>query len=466
VPERPAAALWLVALALAALALVAPALWNGFPLLQYDTGGYLARWYEGYLVPSRPGAYGLVLAAAALLHFWPVVLAQTALTVWVLALVLRSLGFGARPLVLVVTVAVLSVATTLPWLTAILLTDIFVGLSVLALHLLVFHEELLTRWERGGLVAMTAFAAATHSATLLLIGALALAAAVARRFPGRPVSRRGMQYALAAAAVGVVMTLAANFAVAGRVAWTPGGYGIVFGRMLQDGIVDRYLKDHCREMPLKLCPFRSQLPRDADTFLWGDSVFDRLGRFAGLGDEMRTIVLGSLREYPALQATAAMRAAARQLVQVGSGEGVLATMWHTYGIVERYTPSVVPAMRAARQQRGELRFASINLVHVPVALFAMAMLPLLVILGIRRAALARLGLLAATVTVALLANAVICGALANPHDRYGARLVWIAPLTLALVPFAAGLLPAGAGAASGSIGLSRRRKRDVRLPVS
>ncbi len=26
------------------LLLLAPALWNGFPLLQYDTGGYLARW--------------------------------------------------------------------------------------------------------------------------------------------------------------------------------------------------------------------------------------------------------------------------------------------------------------------------------------------------------------------------------------------------------------------------------------
>ena len=33
--------------------LIGPALWNGFPLLQYDTGGYLARWFEGYLVPSR-----------------------------------------------------------------------------------------------------------------------------------------------------------------------------------------------------------------------------------------------------------------------------------------------------------------------------------------------------------------------------------------------------------------------------
>src|SRR4029077_20133833 len=29
------------------LMLLAPALWNGYPLLQWDTGGYLARWYEG-----------------------------------------------------------------------------------------------------------------------------------------------------------------------------------------------------------------------------------------------------------------------------------------------------------------------------------------------------------------------------------------------------------------------------------
>jgi hypothetical protein len=247
-----------------------------------------------------------------------------------------------------------------------------------------------------------------------------------------------MQYALAAAVLGVVMTLVGNFAIAGRLAWTPGGYAIPFGRMLQDGIVHRYLGDHCPETPLKLCPYRHQLPRDADTFLWGGGVFDRLGRFAGLGDEMRTIVLGSLRDYPALQVATATRAAARQLVHVASGEGVVMTMWHTYGIMERHTPSVVPAMRAARQQRGELHFAALNLVHVPVALFAMALLPVLVVLGIRHAALARLGLLAATLAAALLANAVICGALANPHDRYGARLAWLASLILAFVPLLTG----------------------------
>jgi hypothetical protein len=456
-PTKASTAVRAVVLAAAILVLIAPAFWNGFPVLQYDTGGYLARWYEGYLVPSRPGAYGLVLAATVPLHFWPIVLLQSGLTVWVLVLVLRCLGCGGRPLVLLAIVSVLSLVTTLPWLTAILLTDIFAGLAVLALYLFVFRAELLARYERWGLIALVAFAAAAHSATLALVGALALAAALVWLVAASVVPRRGVQRALAAAALAIVMTLAANFAVAGKVMWTPGGYGILFGRMLEEGIVDRYLAEHCRETPFKLCPFRRQLPHDADTFLWASDIFDRLGRFAGLGEEMRTIVLGSLREYPVQQATAALRATARQLVHVASGEGVLTTMWHTYGIMERYTPSVVPAMRAARQQHGELSFSALNLVHVPTALFALAMLPLLVVAGWRWASLAQFGLLAATLVVAVLANAVICGALANPHDRYGARLVWLAPLVLMLVPIAIGFPRRNAA--------SSALKRDAQSPA-
>src|SRR5689334_24977211 len=83
-----------------ALLLLVPAIWNRFPLLQYDTGGYLARWFEGYLVPSRSTVYGLFLNLLATADFWPAVVVQAALTVWVLALVLRALGFGGRPFVL------------------------------------------------------------------------------------------------------------------------------------------------------------------------------------------------------------------------------------------------------------------------------------------------------------------------------------------------------------------------------
>jgi peptidoglycan/LPS O-acetylase OafA/YrhL len=37
-----------------------------------------------------------------------------------------------------------------------------------------------------------------------------------------------------------------------------------------------------------------------------------------------------------------------------------------------------------------------------------------------------LTLLASTVAFALLGNAFICGVISGPHDRYGARMVWIA----------------------------------------
>jgi hypothetical protein len=36
---------WALAALLSMALLSAPAVWNRFPLLQYDTGGYLARWW-------------------------------------------------------------------------------------------------------------------------------------------------------------------------------------------------------------------------------------------------------------------------------------------------------------------------------------------------------------------------------------------------------------------------------------
>jgi hypothetical protein len=34
--------------------------------------------------------------------------------------------------------------------------------------------------------------------------------------------------------------------------------------------------------------------------------------------------------------------------------------------------------------------------------------------------------------VAVLANAFVCGVLSNPHDRYGARLIWLAVAAAAI----------------------------------
>jgi hypothetical protein len=422
-----------LAAVVAVLMLLAPALWNGFPLLQYDTGGYLARWYEGTLEVSRSTVYGLFLNLLAHPDFWPAVIVQAALTVWILWLVLRAHGFGTR--VLLVTVAVLSVVTALPWIAGMLLTDIFAGLAVLALYLLVRRPDAVTRWERAALFLFVAFSAATHSATLLVLLLLLLAGLLFALFNRNLVPFSGLARGLGALALGAVTLIGANYVVAGKLAWTPGGEAITFGRMLQTGIVTRYLDDHCPDLRLKLCAHRQELPRDADVFFWGESVFDQLGRFEGMDEEMRTIVLESLVQYPWLQIKAAIAGAAEQLVSVRTGYGVGTSIWHTYGMIERFAPATLPAMRAARQQQDRVNFDAINRVHVPVAWASMVLLLGVIALGVWRARLADLGNLAAVAALAILANAFVCGALSNPHDRYGSRIAWLAPFVLLLIPW-------------------------------
>jgi hypothetical protein len=426
---RTAAARWVAAL-LAVGLLLAPAVWNGYPLLEYDTGGYLARWYESYLVPSRSTVFGLFLHVGERLAFWPELIAQAVVTVWVIALTLRVFRLAGNPWCASAFVGALSIATTLPWLTSLLLTDIFAGLAVLSFHLIVLHGDHLRKWEKAGLFLLVAISASFHTATMAVLIALAVTDAAICHLRSIPISR--LVLGVGAISLGAAMLLAANFAFARQIAWTPGGYGIAFGRMLQDGIVTRYLAEHCPNPHLKLCPYRNELPATADDFLWGDSMFDRLGRFVGLGDEMRQIVLESLIEYPGQQITAAIASTAKQLVMVGSGYGVNDQLPHTYGIIERYIPMQVPAMRAARQQHGELDFTFINRLHVPIALLSMLLATAMIAGAFAVGDFDDLAILTTAVMISILANAFVCGVGSGPHDRYGARIVWLATFVIGI----------------------------------
>jgi hypothetical protein len=405
--------------------LVAPALWNGYPLLQWDTGGYLARWYEGYLVPSRSTVYGLYLHFGEGSDFWVNLGIQALAALWLLQLTLRVFGLM-RPLRLVALSLVLILTTALPWLASMLLTDIFAGLSLLSLFILVLHGDRVSTAEQLLLFAFTAFASATHSATLAVLLGLCCAGWIMRPFLPTRLSVSGLLQGSLTIVAGAAMLLAANFALSGQLAWTPGGYGVVFGRMLQDGIVARYLRDHCREQRLKLCPYRDELPPTGDDFLWGHSMFNKLGRFQGLNDEMGFIVLHSLAEYPAWQAEAAIVATAQQLVEVATGEGSDVWLPHTYGIIERYLPAQIAPMHAARQQHSGIDFTAINWIHIPVALLSILFVAARLAHDLWRRRLDDVTLLAATVLLALLGNAFVCGVISGPHDRYGARMAWLA----------------------------------------
>jgi hypothetical protein len=423
---RAARSLWLRLAAVSLpLLLIAPAFWNGYPLLQWDTGGYLARWYEGYLVPSRSTVFGLYLHFGETSAFWINLAVQSLATLWLLQLTLRVLGLMQTYRFVAISL-LLILSTALPWLASMLLTDIFAGLSVLSVFILMICGDRLSALERLSLFVFTAFAAATHSATLGVLLGLCAVGWTMHPFLRKRIPLSGLVQGSLTIVAGALMLVSANHALSGKWAWTPGGYGVAFGRMMQDGIVAQFLNDHCPREKFKLCPYRSELPATADEFLWGNSMFNTLGRFDGLNDEMSYIVVRSLADYPTWQAGAALRAMGQQLLHVATGEGTNGWIPHTYGIIERYVPAQVAPMRAARQQHWDIHFEYVNWLHVPVALASM--LALLALLGqaLANRRLDDLTLLATTVTLALLGNAFICGVISGPHDRYGARMVWLA----------------------------------------
>ena len=370
--------------------------------------------------------YGLYLHFGEASYFWLNLALQSAVTLWVLNLCLRVMGL-AKPLQFAAFGLALVLTTALPWLTSMLITDIFAGLAVLALFLLIAHGKRLSRVEKILLFAFTSFAAATHSATFGVLFGLCVAGWILRPLLGARLTLSGLLQGSIAVATSAGLLLAANYALSGQLAWTPGGPGVTFGRMMQDGIVARYLNDHCDAIKLKLCPYRNQLPPTADDFLWSnDSVFNKLGRFEGMDEEMGFIALRSLVAYPLWQAKAALAATATQLAMVGTGEGTNGWIPHTYGIIERYLPEQTAMMRAAHQQHWDIDFTAINVIHIPVALASMLLLMVIIGRSIWRRRLDDLDLLAATVVLALLGNALLCGVISGPHDRYGARMAWIA----------------------------------------
>ncbi len=425
---------WVLASLVLIAAFLYPALWNGFPIVFYDTGGYLDSYMIGQLGNGRSVLYGLFLRLGIPTAFWGNIVIQAMTVVWLLILALRAHGFGGRPVLALLIGLALAALTSLPWYAAQLMPDIWLPLAVLALHLLAFRADALRLWEKIALPAVVAFAMAGHMGTLVLaiglLAALALWRALAPRL-------RWPRPALAAPALaviaGILLSLFSNLAIAGRFAFTPGGTNFLFGRLVQTGIAARYLADHCPDASLRVCDYRDQVPTEGDTWLWsGESPLWQMGGWEAFEDQARRIIIGSLRDYPLLHLRTTLEGALSQLVMVKTGDYITQDTWHTHGILEKYAPQFYPAFLAARQQKNGFDFHWLNIVQVPLALAATAGLPIIILLAARRRVRRPAAALTVTVFITFLGNAAICGALSNPHDRYQSRLVWLAPLALVI----------------------------------
>ncbi|HLI11792.1 MAG TPA: hypothetical protein VKY65_09355 [Alphaproteobacteria bacterium] len=426
----------LLAIATVAVMLALPALWNGYPLVYYDSVDYVVMPFTWNMPIYRTAAYGVFALLGRASHsLWALVFAQSAMISYVLYESLRLFAPSSAARLLVIVSAVLCVFTGLPWFTSEIMPDAFTGAVVLGTLTLAFEDGALEAWRRWALAGVLSVGIAVHTTHFALSGGLILCLAASRYLAARgwPLLRPRLHTIVVAFVVALGLAVGSNWLMTGRAFLMQPSAVLTLGLLVQDGLAKSYLDEVCKKSGLDkptLCMARNRLPSTANEFLWHDDDFWRLGGWTGMQKEASRIVQGCLRDYPFTYALKSLELMLQQLVMIATGDGVTPMQFFIGHAIEKYYPREMPAFSNARQQQG-IDFDDINALQIPLLLAAAGALIPLLWLGWRRRDRVIVTLVALTL-LAILGNAFVCGALSNPNDRYQSRIIWVPIVVLAI----------------------------------
>jgi hypothetical protein len=432
---------WILCLIFSTLTFLLPALWNGFAIVFFDTGGYMDRAITMTLYPGRSFLYGIFLWVTSFgwWSFWGPILIQSLLCIWLIQLMLRCHELPAGPLATTIFCMGLSLLTGISWYSSQLMPDILVPLVILALWLLGFHWHKLRLPERIGLIATALLGLMSHNSCLgLAIGLIAVILIIrAVVYRKRWSISINILPPVAVVAASLVLIPMLNLDLSGKLTYASGGPVFLFARFVQEGIAQRWLADHCPVANIRLCKMQKRIPKTSNGFLWnGDSPFQDIGGWTGddANAELEYVVVDSLKDYPEKIFRSSLQATINQFFMIETGEGFKNYQDYTRKVFSSLSPQIVQSFYAASQQRKRItqKFVdTLNLVHVPVAYLSVLGLLIVVGWGLKTKRFDLVGL-AFFVFIALVGNAFICGALSSPFPRYQSRLIWLATLVVGM----------------------------------
>jgi hypothetical protein len=414
--------------------LLGAAIWNRFPIVFYDTGAYLLQGLGGDFIMERSSAYSLFLKfAGAGWSLWAVAAVQAILTAFVMVEFARVERPDLSLPGFLSVVTAMALATSLPWYVGQIEPDFATALLTLSLYLLTFRADRIGYTRRAGLVAVGALTTALHPShlglALILVSCTSLMGVFNRK---QDSLRPKFELQWASVAFGFALVVGANYALTRDAFVSRAGFVFLSARLTQDGMVKRVLDQECLRAKFRMCEFKDELPASADAWLWdSESPFNtQLGGFRGMRGEAERIAVESLARYPLANLEAATADTALQLILVQTGDGIGPQKTVLDPEFRKVIPKELSGYAGARQQRGELSFVLLNVVHVSVAyLSIVAMSAWLWRSSVKKRHWSD-SALPAFVLAALLINAAICAVFSGPHGRYQSRVAWLPAFAL------------------------------------
>jgi len=429
-------------LAGATLLLLLPALINGYPLVFPDTGVYILQAIEHAAVPERPPYYShLILLIDLKLSLWPVIAMQCLAVATALWLIVHSLVPFARVSFYFLVIAMLTAFTSLGWLASQIMPDIFTGLLTITVFLIVWTWERRGPPARATLVIAVCVVTTLHYTFLpLAIGLFGVAALIRLSQGG------GWRDACRVAAIGTIVSAVAASAfvwyslqIIHRPVLAPSGSIFLAGRVLADGPGREWLAANCPTSGNPFCKYQDRLPNSTAAFLWSPSSSLRdVTHEVGPEQTRRAatqIVVGAITLRPGAEFAAALANSWRQLVHFGTLDTDCPERCRETDLVsvtiKRYFPREYGRFRNSLQITGRLPKRAIRRLDSPFVTAALLIDFLLLIVAVRDGDGLTTGFLV-IVAATLVLNAILCGALSDPTDRYQSRVIWLVPLSAML----------------------------------
>jgi len=418
----------LTTLVFASLFLSGAAFYNGYPLVYPDTGGYIGLQNLSF----RSFFYNLFIYPSLWFHsLWLIVFVQSLIVAHLLRLTLRVVFRVTSIIAYLAMIVLLCLLTKLPWFTGFIMQDIFSGVLILSLYLLMFCRGTLAFWERSYLFLLTVLCVTVHLSHIPLaagmIGATWLFRVLIKKNGRLPVPHLpGASFAILLA---FMLIIANNYRTYSAFTFSHGGYAFLLARFVADGEAIKYLKESCPERKYKLCAYIGQLPADSDKFLWSEeSPFRKVGWINGYRQEGKEIVKNTILNYPFSVIKNSFKNSILQLPMINNSYGICSYIDKPYPTneIRKYYPCEFHAYATSRQSLNQLSLNTFNRLHRMIICFSLLITVAIFFIYLKHKQYLPL-LLLISVVCAYLLSSFITGALSNPDNRYGSRIIWLLP---------------------------------------
>jgi hypothetical protein len=420
-----------ISLALLVPGLLGVALWSGFPLLYFDSSWYITDAFE-YLHPrDKTLIYPMIIRGAFRFYrsLWSVAALQSICLLYVLwqtlAVVAAELAYYLRCALIVLLVLLSPVS----WAVSHVMPDALSGAFLLSFYLCLcrrpkglIHRFLLT--------VIFVISCGSHSSHIMIATVLAIFVLVFRRHLIGDVLTRVVAIrasALLGVAAGLLLWL--NYIRTDRVYLLGSRSAFLLNHLLEVGVIQQLLRDHCDDTDYVLCPHQSKLKsrRLFIMFEDKDNTLEKIGGWEHSWPVVKPMVLDALYYYPVENLAWISRQFLGQLIQFDYPIFIFSFPKEdpVLPAVRRVSAFDRMAFDRSRQQSGALY--SLALANFYQVIFWTSLIFSFYRISRDPFGLGRLGEMTRYLVLALLCNALVCSICAHDEPRYQARIAWLIP---------------------------------------